>query len=84
MDAKLFNGTTKCKKNSYCFRKNLFGLHKIARCPWQHIGQCSWVICKQAQDRHLRATPIFMDFFSLPLIQEKQAVNYWRNKVFAK
>ena len=84
MDAKLFNGTTLNTKEFLLFPKKLFGLHKIARCPWQHIRQCSLVICKQAQDRHLRATPIFMDFFSLPLIQEKQAVNYWRNKVFAK
>ena len=63
---------------------NLFGLHKIAWCPWQPIRHCSWVICKQAQDRHMRVAPIFMDIFSLPLIQEKQAVSYWRNKMVAK
>ena len=29
---------------------NLFQLHKIAWCPWQPIGHCSWVVCKQTQD----------------------------------
>ena len=31
----------------------------------------------------VRAAPFFM-FFSLPLIQEKQPVSYWPNKMFAK
>ena len=75
---------TKYQKFLLSPKINLFGLHKIAWCAWQPIGHCSWVICKQAQDRHLRATHFFMDFFSLPLIQEKQAVSYWRNKMVAK
>ena len=47
-------------KHSYCLKKNLFGLHEIAWCPWQTIGHCSWVICKMTQDRH-----IFSVIFSL-------------------
>ena len=31
-----------------------------------------------------RAAHTFIDFFSLPLIQGKQAVSYWRNKMVAK
>ena len=50
MDAKLFNGTTKYQKFLLSPKINLFGLHKIAWCPWQPIGHCSWVICKQTQD----------------------------------
>ena len=51
MDAKLFNGTTTLKYHKFLFslKINLFGLHKIAWCPWQPIGHCSWVICKQTQ-----------------------------------
>ena len=50
MDAKLFNGTSKYQKFLLSPKINLFGLHKIAWCPWQPIGHCSLVICKQAQD----------------------------------
>ena len=50
MDAKLFNGTTKYLTFILSAKINLFGLHKIALCPWQPIGHCSWVICKQTQD----------------------------------
>ena len=49
-DAKLFNGTTKYQSFILSQRINQFGLHKIAWCPWQPIGHCSWVICKQTQD----------------------------------
>ena len=85
MDAKLFNGTTKYQKFLLSPKLNLFGLHKIACRPWQPIRHCSWVICKQTQDWHLRAAHTFIDFFlSLPLIQGKQAVSYWRNKMVAK
>ena len=45
MDVKLFNGTTKYQK-FLSPKLNLFGLHKIAWCPWQPIRHCSWVICK--------------------------------------
>ena len=83
-DAKLFSGTSQYQKFLLSPKINLFGLHKIAWCPWQPIGHCSWVIYKQTQDRHLRATHSLMDFFSLPLIQEKQAVSNWRNKMVAK
>ena len=47
MDAKLFNGTTKYQKFLLSLKINLFGLHKIAWCPWQPTGHCNWVICKQ-------------------------------------
>ena len=69
MDAKLFNGTFKYQKFLLSPRINLFGLHIIAWCPWQPIGHCtcSWVICKQTQDKHLRNAHTFIDFFSLPL-----------------
>ena len=80
MGAKLFSGTTQYVKLVLSPKINLFGLHKIASCPWQPIGHCSWVICKQTQYQHLRAAHFFMDFFSLPLIQENQAVSYWRKK----
>ena len=50
MDAKLFNGTSKYQKILMSPKINLFRLHKIAWCPWQPIGHCSWVICKQIQD----------------------------------
>ena len=50
MDEKLFNGTTKYQKFLLSAKINLFGLHKIAWCPWQRIWHCSWVICKQTQD----------------------------------
>ena len=83
MDAKLFNGTTKYQTFILSPKINLFGLHKIAWCPWQLIGHCCWVICKQTQDWHLRAAHTFIDFFSLPLIQGKQAVSYWSNKMVA-
>ena len=63
---------------------NLFGLLKIAWCPWQPIGHCSWVICKQTQDRHLRATPSFMDFFVSSTNSRKQVVSYLQNKMVAK
>ena len=84
MDAKLFSGTTKYQNFLLSPKINLFGLHKIACCLWQPIRHCSWVICKQIQDRHLRAAHFFVDFFSLLLIQEKQVVSYWRNKMVAK
>ena len=84
MDTKLFNGTTKYQKILLSPKINLLGLHRIACCPWQPIGHCSWVICKQTQDWHLRAAHTFIDFLSLPLIQEKQAVSYWRNTTVAK
>ena len=74
MGAKLFSGTT---------QHQIF-LFSPAWCPWQPIGHCSWVICKQTQDRHLHATHFFMEYFSLPLIKEKQAISYWRNKTVAK
>ena len=83
-DAKLFNWTTKYQKILLSPKINLFGLLKIAWCSWLPIRNCSWNICKQTQDRHLRAAHTFMDFFSLPLIQEKQAVSNWRNKMVAK
>ena len=51
-------------KNLFSSKINLFGLHKIAWCPWQPIGHSSWVICKQTQDRNLRAAHSFV-FFSL-------------------
>ena len=38
MDAKLFNGTSKYQKFLLSPKINLFGLHKIAWCPWQPIG----------------------------------------------
>ena len=84
MGVKLFNGTTKYQKFLLSLKLNLFGLHKIAWCPWQPIGHCSWVICKQTQDWHLRAAHTFIDPFTLPLIQGKHAVSYWRNKMVAK
>ena len=78
MGAKLFSGTTQYQKLLFSPKINLYELHKIAWCPWQPIEHCSWAICKQSQDR------FFMDFYSLPLIQEKQAVSYWQNKMVAK
>ena len=77
MGVKLFSGTTQNQKFLLSPKINLFGLHKIAWCPWQLIGHCSWIICKQSQNPHLCATHSFIDFFSIPLIQEKQAVSYW-------
>ena len=50
MCAKLFSGTTQYQKFLLSPKINLFGLHKIACSPWQPIGHCSWVICKQTQD----------------------------------
>ena len=50
MDAKLFSGTTKYQKFLLSPTINLFELLKIAWYPWQPIGHCSWVICKQTQD----------------------------------
>ena len=38
MDAKLFNGTSKYHKFLLFPKINLFGLHKIAWCPWQQLG----------------------------------------------
>ena len=38
MGAKLFNGTTIYQKFLLSPKINLFGLHKIAWCPWQPIG----------------------------------------------
>ena len=35
MDGKLFNGTTKYQNFLLSLKLNLFGLHKIAWCPWQ-------------------------------------------------
>ena len=84
MGAKLFSGSTQYQKFFLSPKIDLFGLHKIAWYPWQPIGHCSWVICKQTQGGHLRASHFFMDFFSLPVIQEKQAVSYWRNKMVVK
>ena len=84
MGAKLFSGTTQYQKFLLSPKINLFGLHKIAWCSWQPIGHCNWVICKQTQESSLVCRTFFMDFFSLPLIQEKQAVSYWRNKMVAK
>ena len=83
MRAKLFSGTTQNQIFLLSLKINLLGLHRIAWWPWQHIGHCSWVICKQTQERHLHATHLFTDIFSLPLIQEKQAVCYCRNKMVA-
>ena len=90
MDAKRFRGTTKCQKN-FVSEINLFRLHKIAWCPWQPIGHCSWVrsmspsfASRPTQDRHLCAVDSFVDFSLLPLIQEKQIASYWRKKIFAK
>ena len=48
--ATLFNGTTKYQKFILSLKINLFGLHTIVWFPWQPIGHCSWVICKQTQD----------------------------------
>ena len=84
MGAKLFSRPTQYQIFLLPPKINLFGFNKIAWCPWQPIGHCSWVICKQTQDRHLRAAHFIMDFFSLLLIQEKQVVSYWRNKMVAK
>ena len=50
MDAKLFNWTTKYQEFLLSPKINLFGLHKVAWCPWQPIGHCGWVICEQTQD----------------------------------
>ena len=47
MGAKLFSGTTQYQKFLLSPKINLFGLHKIAWCPWQPIGLCSWVICSR-------------------------------------
>ena len=41
MDGKLFIGTTKYQKFLLSPKINLFGLHKIAWCPWQPIEHCS-------------------------------------------
>ena len=38
MDAKLLNGTTKYQKFVLSPKINLFGLHKIAWCPGQPMG----------------------------------------------
>ena len=43
-------------------------------------GETSW----GRNDLSPRAAPIFMDVLSLPLIQEKQPVSYWRNKMVTK
>ena len=81
MDWKLLNGATKYQKFLLFPKITYLDYIKIAWCPWQPIGHCS----KQGQDQYLLATPIFMDFFlSLLLIQEIQAVSYWRNKMIAK
>ena len=84
MGAKLFSGTTQYRKFLFTPKINLFGLHKIAWCPWQPIWHCSWVICMQTQDRHMHVAHFFINFCSPPLIQEKQAVSYLRNKMVAK
>ena len=39
--SKLFNGTTKYQTFILSPKINLFGLHKIAWCPWQPIGHCT-------------------------------------------
>ena len=83
MDAKLFNGTTKYQKIllspkiTYLDYIKLHGVH----------GNPSCTVAGSFASRpkeHLLATAIFMDVFSLPLIQEKQAVSFWRNKMVAK
>ena len=64
MGVKLFSGTTQYQKFLFSPKINprLFGLHKNAWSPWQTIGHCSWVICKQTQDRHLRGAHFFHGF----------------------
>ena len=83
MDANLFSGTTKYQKSLFSHKINLFGLHKIAWCQWQPTGHYSWVICKQTIDTFVPHILSWI-FFFLPLIQEKQAVIYWQNKIVAK
>ena len=81
MDAKLFNGTTKYQKSLLSPKKNLFGLQK--KLHGVHGNPLDTVAGSFASRPNI-AAHTFKDFFSLPLIQGKQAVSDWRNKMVAK
>ena len=83
MDAKLFNGTTKYHKFLLSPKINLFRLHKMHGVHGNPSGTVPGSL--QADPRlTLACCTYFHRFFSLPLIQGKQAVSYWRNKMVAK
>ena len=80
MDAKLFNGTTKYQKlllSPKITYLNYIKLHGVQGNP---LGIVAGSFA--SMPKIVTCVPHRM-FFSLPLIQEKQPVSYWPNKMFA-
>ena len=83
MDAKLFNGTTKYQKFFLSPKITYLDYIKLHGVQGNPSGTVAGPFASRPKIdtcvQHL-----FSWIFSLPLIQEKQPVSYWRNKMFAK
>ena len=83
MDAKLFNGTTKYQKFLLSPKITYLDYIKLNGVHGNPSGTVAWSFASRPKiDTCVLHT--FIDFFSLPQIQGKQAVRYWRNKTVAK
>ena len=84
MEAKLFSGTLNTKI-SYCLHKytclDYIKLHVVHGNP---LGTVAGSLASRPKIDTCMPHILSWIFFSLPLIQEKQVISYWQNKMVAK
>ena len=83
MDAKLFNGTSKYQKPLLSPKITYLDYIKLHGVQGSPSGIVAGSFA--SMPKIVTCVPhLFSCFFSLPLIQEKEPVSYWPNKMFAK
>ena len=83
MDAKLFNGTTQYKKFLLSPKITYLDYIKLHGVQGNPSGTVAWSFASRPKIDTC-VPHLFSWIFSFPLIQEKQPVSDWRNKMFAK
>ena len=84
MDAKLFNGTTNYQQFLFSQTITYLDYMKLHGVHGNPSGTVAGSFASRPKIDTCLPHLLSWNFFSLPLIQEKQAVSYWRNKMVAK